>query len=476
MSKQQFIRFLLNGKPHEIDFGKHDSVKPSTTLLNYLRSHPNLKGTKEGCAEGDCGACTVVVATLNDEKLVYKAINSCLVFLPWVHGKHVITVEGLATQNQLHPVQQQLIDLYGSQCGFCTPGIVLSLFALYKSGHQPERAYVEQALNGNLCRCTGYQPIMDAALNVLAMDGQDQFTAQEPDVIAQLQQWQHQSLEIHHPDQHYLRPANLFEALAYRSQYPQARLVNGGSDVAIAQSKRFEHIPQILDLSNVGELKGFKEEESFFKVGAGLCFEDILVQLDGRCPSFVELMEVFASKQIRNLATLGGNIGSASPIGDTLPLLMAMGASVELISMSKKRIIGLETFVTGYRSTDLQADELIKWVLIPKKDPDTKLAFSKASKRKDVDISTVSFGARLRLDEGFNVAEIALVYGGMAQMVRHAVAAEDFLRHKPWTIENIEQAAMLIEEAFQPISDARAAKEARTIMAGNLLRKFFHQV
>jgi xanthine dehydrogenase small subunit len=317
---------------------------------------------------------------------------------------------------------------------------------------------------------------MDAALNVLAMDGQDQFTAQEPNVIAQLQQWQHQSLEIHHPDQHYLRPSNLFEALAYRSQYPQARLVNGGSDVAIAQSKRFEHIPQILDLSNVVELKGFREEEGFYRVGAGLSFEDILVLLDGRCPSFAELMEVFASKQIRNLATLGGNIGSASPIGDTLPLLMAMGASVELISMSKKRIVDLETFVTGYRSTDLQADELIKWVLIPKKDPETKVAFIKASKRKDVDISTVSLGARLRLDENLQVSDIALVYGGMAQMVRHAVAAEDFLRHKPWTIENIEKAANLIEEAFQPISDARATKEARSIMAGKLLHKFFHQV
>jgi xanthine dehydrogenase small subunit len=226
----------------------------------------------------------------------------------------------------------------------------------------------------------------------------------------------------------------------------------------------------------VVELKGFREEEGFYRVGAGLSFEDILVLLDGRCPSFAELMEVFASKQIRNLATLGGNIGSASPIGDTLPLLMAMGASVELISMSKKRIVDLETFVTGYRSTDLQADELIKWVLIPKKDPETKVAFIKASKRKDVDISTVSLGARLRLDENLQVSDIALLYGGMAQMVRHAVAAEDFLRHKPWTIENIEKAANLIEEAFQPISDARATKEARSIMAGKLLHKFFHQV
>lgn len=475
MSKQQIIRFLLNGKPQEIDFGKHHIFKPSTTLLNYLRAYPNLKGTKEGCAEGDCGACTVVVASLYGDKLIYKAVNSCLVFMPWVHGKHIITVEGLAIQNQLHPVQQQLIDLHGSQCGFCTPGIVMSLFALYKSGHKPDRTFIEQSMNGNLCRCTGYQPIVDAAMNIMAMDATDHFTAEEPKVAMQLKEWRRQTIEIHHPEQIYLRPATLLEALVFRVHYPQARLVNGGTDVAIAQSKRFEHIEQILDLSGVEELKGFKEEENYYKIGAGLCFEDILAKLNGKCRPFTDLMDVFASKQIRNLATLGGNICSASPIGDTLPLLMAIDASVELISPHQKRIISIQSFITAYRQTDLKPDELVKWVLLPKTDPEARVVFLKASKRKDVDISTVSLGARLRLDQNLHVADIALVYGGMADRVKHAIEAEDYLRHKPWTIEHVEHAATLIEAAFTPISDARAGHEARKILAGNLLRKLFYQ-
>ena len=470
---QHTLRFLHNGKPVTIRFNEGCRFKPSTTVLNYLRSFPDLKGTKEGCAEGDCGACTVVVAFQSGDKLIYKAFNSCLLFLPWLNGKHLITVEALSNNGELHPVQQLLIDHYGSQCGFCTPGIVMSLFALFKSGNQPDTNYAKTALSGNLCRCTGYQPILDVALKAMSLDGKDHFSSKEKDVIHFLNAVQIQSQTFTNKDQLYYRPDNLPTALELCEQHADAYMVNGGSDLALQQSKKFIHFPVVIDLSAIAELNEFREEEQAYIIGSGLNFEEVLHKLEGRLPVIEELLGVFASKQIRNLATFGGNIGSASPIGDTLPVLFALKASLGLVSASGVRIIPVETFIKGYRKTDLKRGELILNIVIPKPDEHSIVRFYKVSKRKDVDISTVSLAARLKRNSDNEVAEIILAYGGMAEVVKRATLAEGYLLGKRLTEEIIHEACKLIDSGFEPISDARSGNEARKIMAKNLLVKLF---
>lgn len=473
---KQIITFLLNDRLIGLDFKDNPELKPTTTVLNYLRSLPFHKGVKEGCAEGDCGACTVVIAENQDGKLVYKTIDSCLVFLPMLHGKQLITVEHLAKGDVLHSVQQAMVDQNGSQCGYCTPGIVMSLFGLYKNQHHPSSEVIHDALTGNLCRCTGYRPIADAATSACNCEGVDKFTAVEAETLKILRKLNSDKglIEIHTSAQHYYKPFTLTDALECRQKHPDYLITGGSTDVALRQTKKKELLGKIIDISDVDELKLLEEHEEAFRIGSGVTMERLLHFSETGLPALCDMLKIFGSLQIRNLATIGGNIGSASPIGDTLPLLIACKAIVKLKSLNSERSCGLEDFITGYRSTDLRQDELITEIIIPKPSPGRIIKSYKVSRRNDLDISTVSAGFSLLAMNG-TVSEIILAYGGMASQPARAHKTEVFITGKVWNETSVLEAMDILIKEFTPLSDARANAAYRSLVARNLLLKFFEE-
>lgn len=475
---QQTITFVLDGKIQTIDLSKQ--YNPTTTVLNFLRSDALHKGVKEGCAEGDCGACTVVIGELNqDQKITYKAIDSCLVFLPMIHGKQLITVENLKQQkvNQevLHPVQQEMVDCNGSQCGYCTPGIIMSMFSLYKNENKPGKETIEDALTGNLCRCTGYKPIIDAAAKACSNDARDHFTENEKQIIELLGQIKNStnSLTIETDNQYYYQPKTKAEAFELRNKLPNSTLISGATDVALRVTKRHELLGEIIDLSNIDELKKCTRTDYMIKFGAGMSLEDVKQISKNELPALYETLKVFGSKQIRTLATFGGNLGSGSPIGDTLPILMAYDAEIKLQSIDGDRIIKMNNFLLDYRKTERKVNEIITSIIINKPTENTHVKFYKVSKRKDLDISTVSAGFSVTLKNN-KVDAITLAFGGMAATTKRATEAEVFLMGNEWNRENIELAMPMIQNAFTPISDARSGAEFRSTAAKNLLLKFWN--
>jgi xanthine dehydrogenase small subunit len=475
------IKFLLDDKIVEIDFSKEKYLKPTTTVLNYLRSLSNHKGVKEGCAEGDCGACTVVLAEEKNKKIKYKAVDSCLIFLPMIHGKQLITVENLSQRingkTVLHPVQEAMVNSFGSQCGYCTPGFIMSLFSLYKNHNEPSREIIEDSLSGNLCRCTGYQSILDAAYNACSKSGKDIFTEKEEMTSKQLKEINKNrtAIMIDTGKQTYFRPFTLDDALMLKKHYKNAIMINGATDIALRQTKKNELLSEIIDLSGVEELKIYDEEDNGYYFGAGMCLENLKSLCLNVYPALYNILKIFGSLQIRNFATIGGNIGSASPIGDTLPVLFAYKAKVILQSSRNKREIDIEDFIKGYRKTDLKNDELITSIFIPKPEKNVHIKSFKVSKRKDLDISTVSLTCRLALEKNI-VKEIILAYGGMSDTTRQAKKTEEYLIGKEWNRNTIEEAMKIVYDEFTPISDARSSAEFRKVIAKNLLMKSYLEV
>jgi xanthine dehydrogenase small subunit len=470
------VSFVLDGEIVELDFNREKNLRPTTTVLNYLRGLPTHKGTKEGCAEGDCGACTVVIAEPDaNRKMHYTPVDSCLVFLPMIHGKQLITVENLSDSNcGLHPVQEAMVARNGAQCGYCTPGIVMSLFALYKNHDHPSRETIDDGLTGNLCRCTGYRPIVEAAAQACVHEGLDRFTDEEKQTVNQLRLISKQSLAIQKSGQTYFQPATLSEALKLKAEHPDAILISGSTDIALRVTKKHELLREIIDLSHIAEMKEIIENDDKIIVGAGAALNRVMQLSKNNFPALHNMLCVFGSPQIRNLATFGGNLGTASPIGDMLPVLMAYQAKVILESIHGKRKVDIDVFVKGYRQTVRSKDEIITAVKIPKVTKEVMIKSYKISKRKDLDISTVSAGFRLERNDHNEVKAIRLAYGGMAEITRRAKKTEQFLTGKPWTRETVERAMPLVNLEFRPISDARSGEEFRRIAARNLLMKFWN--
>jgi xanthine dehydrogenase small subunit len=471
------ISFILNGQLTGIEFSGNGEPGPTTTVLNYLRQLPGHKGVKEGCAEGDCGACTVVLGELTgDGRVRYRAVDSCLLFLPMIHGKHLVTVEHLCAEDgTLHPVQEAMVETDGSQCGYCTPGFIMSMYALYNSCDQPSRAEIDDALAGNLCRCTGYRPIVEAAalacgrrMSGGSPDGEER-TAR---LLASIPR---ESLHLRRAEQQYFRPVSLGEAVTLKHRYPDGTVLCGATDVALRVTKNHEVLATVIDCSAVEELQRCDDDGVSLVVGAGIVLTELMPRIRQEFPALHEMLALFGSQQIRNLATLGGNLGTASPIGDTLPVLMACGARVVLESLNGKRELPLREFFTGYRRTLRKPDELITGVMLPKTAGGSVVKSYKVSKRRDLDIATVSAGMERTLDENGAVVSVILAYGGMAERPARAAGAEQFLLGKAWERPVIEEAMGLIDHDFSPIDDARGGAAMRRIAARNLLLKFWSE-
>ena len=471
------IRFLLDGELVRVG-----NVLPQSTVLEYLRETLGRTGTKEGCAEGDCGACTVVLGEPDGHTLRWYPVASCIRLLPTIDGKALVTVESLkAPDGALHPVQKALVDCHGSQCGFCTPGFVMSLFALYKSGRRADRTLVDEALSGNLCRCTGYRPIMEAAQRMHELPppvgwrapGAAEPSAEERAIAAKLVSLARDAtLELEHAGQRYFAPARADDLAALCLAYPDARLVAGATDVGLWVTKEQRELGTIIYTGGVRELRATAVEADAIAIGAAVPLHDAFALVTEHYPSLAELCSRFGSLPIRRSGTLGGNVANGSPIGDSMPMLLALGARLTLRRGTERRSLALEDFYVGYRQTALRTGEFVERVHIPRPRPGWEVRAYKISKRFDQDISAVCVCFRLVRDAGGRVAEIAIGCGGVAATPRRARACEQALSGQRWDDSAIAAGEAALEREFAPISDMRASAAYRTAVLKGLLRRF----
>ncbi|MGU3412659.1 xanthine dehydrogenase small subunit [Enterobacteriaceae bacterium C34A] len=457
-------QFLLNQQSVSID-----NVDPNLTVLNWLRNDQRRCGTKEGCASGDCGACTVVIGTAEEGKIRYSSVNACLLLVGQLHGKQLLTVEDLAHHGELHPVQQTLACSHASQCGFCTPGIVMSTFAMHKSAPEPDGADIAHYLGGNLCRCTGYRPIVEAATALLTSPAADSFTEHEAETVRRLQGIGAQSSE------NLLMPESLDALAAAYLQYPQARLLAGGTDLNLLITQAHQRHSRLISLARVSELNDIELQDNRLTIGAMTSLDRCQRELKTLLPAFSEMLDRFASWQIRQQGTLGGNIANASPIGDCAPALLAMDARLRLRCGSQTREVPLAEFFTGYRQTLLQAGEFITHILIDDVTLSQNLRLWKVSKRREDDISAVFAAINLDVERGV-IVRARVAFGGMAATPARAYRCEAALSGQPLNEETFAAGSNALAAEFSPLSDFRASAEYRLLVAQNLLKRYFLQM
>ena len=464
------LSFLLNGELVELD-----PVSPTLTILDFLRKDRGLCGTKEGCAEGDCGACTVTIGELQGSKMSYQAVNSCISFVCSLHGKHLITVEGIKQGDKLHPLQQCMVSAHGSQCGFCTPGFVMSLYTLcYQEEPKFNRQQMNDLLAGNLCRCTGYRPIVSAAKKFLKRKNLSRYAYSDQSVAAQLKK-QHfkKSHSFILDDATYHSPTTTDELANLLRDYPDATLVAGGTDVGLWVTKQHQKLDQIISLERIDALKIVRIGKDMISFGAGVNLNSAQHALAPDYPDLGELIRRFGSEQIRNRATVAGNIANGSPIGDLAPALMVLDAKLTLRVGTYRRYLKLEEFFIDYGKQDLKTSEFIESIQIPRVFKDSRFSVYKISKRFDQDISAVCGAFNLQVDYDGIVRDIRIAFGGMAGIPKRASKLERALMDEPWNLQTINKVLPLMEKDFQPITDCRGSSEYRLLAAKNLLKRFF---
>jgi xanthine dehydrogenase small subunit len=464
------IRFYYRGSVHEVR-----DAAPTQTVLQHLREDLHCTGTKEGCAEGDCGACTVVLGGLDaNGQLELKAVNSCIQLTPTLDGKALFTVEDLQQQDgALHPVQQALVECHGSQCGFCTPGFAMSLWGMYlkQDGKRPERKEIDNCLSGNLCRCTGYRPIIDAAQRMVELPEVAFDRARLAEQLAELKRDQLAVYSAH--GQTFLAPRTLDELIQLRAANPNAVLLAGSTDVGLWITKQMRELNDIIYLGHVDALKGLREIGGKLEIGSGVSLEDAYNALCQHYPSELgEMRQRFASLPIRNAGTLGGNVANGSPIGDSMPWLIALGAEIVLCGAAGERVLPLEAFYLDYMKKDLQADEFVQAVRVPLPRADVQFRTYKLAKRFDQDISAVCAAFAFRMADGA-IAEACIAFGGMAATPKRAARTEALLEGRAWNETAMREAMAMLAQDYDPLTDMRASGEYRMKTAQNLLRRFW---
>ncbi len=441
--------FLLNGEPVTVS-----GLSPTTTLLQWLRATGRV-GTKEGCAEGDCGACTVAILTEQG----WRSVNSCLIPLPTVADRELVTVEGLhAPEEPLHPAQSAMVEALGSQCGYCTPGFVMSLFtAAYRTDLDADWKKTDQ-ICGNLCRCTGYRPIREALDKVAGRLPQDEWSERDAPAL--------EPFSTEHGSQSFYRPGTLSELYEVLRAEPAARMVAGATDLGLDITKKGVAFECLVSLEAL-PLSGIERIDGGWSIGATTPLSTL--ESANPIPAATRMLRYFGARQIKNRATVGGNLCNASPIGDLAPVLMALEASVVLASELGERRLLLEDFFLDYRQTALLPGEVMVAVEVPDPAPATRVWAHKVCKRRELDISAVCVGFAVSIEDG-EVIDARLAYGGMAATTRRAEAAEEQLLGRPWDIEAVEAAIAALD--FTPISDHRSSAWYRATVAANLLRRF----
>lgn len=460
------LTFVLNGEREEVA-----DVSPTMTLLTYLRREKRLTGTKEGCAEGDCGACTVAVGEVDGDTVRYRPLNACIQFLPMLHGKSIVTVEGLQGPGGTpHPCQEAIVDCHGSQCGFCTPGFVMSLYTLGREG-AADKARINDALAGNLCRCTGYGPLIAAAERSTrsAVPEWDRArVAREHEQLVAIEPCR----TVAHGDGRAFRPETADDLARLVEEHPDAILVAGATDVGLWVTKQLRELPVTIHVGHLADLKSIRIEDGRICIGAGVTYAETEQVILERYPDFGELVRRIGGVQVRSAGTIGGNVANGSPIGDTPPALIALGAEVVLRKGEARRRLPLEKFFIAYGRQDRAPGEFVEALEVPLLDDPQQLRCYKISKRFDQDISALCGCFNVRVENG-TVAEARIAYGGMAATPLRATAVEGRLTGQPWTEATIDQAVAAFETDFAPISDMRASAAYRMLAAKNLLRKYF---
>jgi len=448
---------------------------PNETLLNFIRTKLKKTGTKEGCAEGGCGACTVVLGELKNNNINYTTVNSCITFLPTLSGKQLILVEDLISKdNSLHPVQEAMVKYHGSQCGFCTPGFVMSLFSMFKNYTKLKKDIIKDSLSGNLCRCTGYQPIIKAAKSLSAKNKIDHFYKNKKKTISQLKKIKNQSIAIYNRGKRYFAPRYISEFKKILKKNTDSYLLSGGTDLSLLVTKDRKDINSIIYMNSIKELNYIKNNKEFIEVGATTPLIEFEIYIKKYYPDFNKILRRYGSTQIRNVATIAGNIATASPIGDNLPLLLALDSKVVLQGIKKNKILPINDFFISYRKTKLKPGQFIHSIRIPIFDNNIFKAY-KISKRFDDDISSVCAAFNLTIEKK-KIKNVRIAYGGMSAIPKRAIYCEKILLNSSITKETIEKAKSALEKDFIPIGDMRASRNYRNVVAKNLLEKCFLEI
>ncbi len=465
------VKLHVDGQPVEI----HD-VSPTTTLLQFLRGHLGRSGTKEGCAEGDCGACTVAVLDADAPGGPrFRAVNSCLLLLPLLHGQKIFTVQGLrdgAAPGDHHPVQRALVDNLGSQCGYCTPGVVMSMFEACYRDDLDAPWKIDDQMCGNLCRCTGYRPIREATLAIAGQRPSDRFAhalqteaPTSPDPLAY-------RATSSRGDQRFWTPTSWEALFEITRDYPEHRFIVGATDLGLDVTKGHSHFEALISLQGLPELRAIRHAGSQWSIGATARLADLEDATDVALPPIGRMLRFFGSRQIKNSATVGGNLCNASPIGDLAPVMLALDATMVARSATGERRIGVDDFFVGYRKTALRPGEVLARVELQSPGPHARAASYKVSKRREMDISAVAAALRVEVEDG-TITHARFGFGGMAATPSRATATETAVIGKPWTSATLEHAALQIATDFAPMSDHRGSAWYRATVAANLIRGFF---